>query len=639
MDGFKRPKVAEKKIQQKSTKIKTGKIASKKKQVNKNAKLWQKTRRKWYKIEKNTSKKSQKFFLSRFGNLRFVRKKTIIWLSFILLILLGNFGQIWLTNRSVLTVKNDVGENYTEGVVDKITTLNPLFAATDSEKMLSKLVFPSLLKYDAQNNLAGNLAKTWTTKDGKKWQIVLRDAFWSDGEKISADDVIFTIEQIKKPENLALQQKTFAQISAKKINEKTVEFLLASSAVNFPHSLLFGIFPAHIFRDQKINLRDFSGLNKEENISGGILQFNSKTTNSRTTTVKFSANQKYFGEKMKLRSFSVKVYSNEADLATAWKSGAINAIADASPDLVEKILQDSANNSKKSRSITTGKGDKILAATTRDGVFAIFNNDSEKMQNKNLRAALLAATDRESLRKLVAPKNAENLTPQKLETPISRGIFAEVDKLEQAKFDQKKASELLDGAGWKIGKNNLREKKGEILTLKIVTPQRSTYKKVAEILAADWKKIGIKTEILAVEPSEIQTNFLIPRAYDVLLYQLHLGNDPDMAAYWSSFQADAHGLNLANWRNNLADAFLSAGLRQINPINRKASYLEFVKKWLNDSASMALYQPNFYYISRANISGFGEFSSDNGITISDLSDRTNSLSNWTTARKQTRKTP
>lgn len=638
------------------------------------AKTWQKTRRKWYKIEKNTTKNSQKFLLAKFGNLRFVRKQTILWLGAILLILLGATGQIFLTNCAILTEKNAEGGNYIEGVIDQVATINPLFAASDSEKMLSKLVFPPLLKYDAQNNLSGNLAKNWTSEDGKTWRITLRDAIWSDGAKISPDDVIFTLEQMKNPDNFALQQKTFAKITTRKIDQKTLEIVLPLPLMNFPHRLTFGILPAHFFQEKSLNIREFSGLVKSENISGGVLRFDSKTANARTTTLKFFANKNYFRENMKLRSFSLKIYSDVADLEKAWRSGAISAIADAPAEFLEKIISqngaeirdvkkteksapnpsrnsdakkpgaENGNSEKTGAIFLKNTQEKISVATTRDGIFAIFNHDSPKLKDKNLRAALISATDRELLRNFVAPAKMANFAPEKLDAPIARGIFAEVDQLEQAKFDQKKAGELLDRAGWKMN-GQFREKNGEIFTLRLVVPESAFYKNAAENLAEQWKKVGVKTEISQPAPSKIQANYLIPRDYDVLIYQLHLGSDPDATAYWSSSQADAQGLNLANWRNNFADAFLSSGLRQTDAQARAASYREFAAKWIDEAASMALYRANFYYVARENVRSFiwnaREFSGENSpkVTLSDLSDRGNSVANWTAKTDVTRVTP
>ena len=79
-----------------------------------------------------------------------------------------------------------------------------------------------------------------------------------------------------------------------------------------------------------------------------------------------------------------------------------------------------------------------------------------------------------------------------------------------------------------------------------------------------WRKeLGITVDVRIVDPldpsqSVIQT-VLQPRDFDVLIYRLVLGGDPDVYAYWHSSQATSDGLNFSNYSNVVADDALSGG--------------------------------------------------------------------------------
>src|SRR5690606_36632416 len=105
--------------------------------------------------------------------------------------------------------------------------------------------------------------------------------------------------------------------------------------------------------------------------------------------------------------------------------------------------------------------------------------------------------------------------------------------------DKEKAAELLDRAGWKLV-DGMRAKDGERLTLTVTTTKDEEYQKITEGLASQWRDLGIVVSITVIDPNLPGANFvqnvLQPRSYDVLIYELLIGADPDVYAYWHSSQ-------------------------------------------------------------------------------------------------------
>ena len=131
-------------------------------------------------------------------------------------------------------------------------------------------------------------------------------------------------------------------------------------------------------------------------------------------------------------------------------------------------------------------------------------------------------------------------------------------------YDVKKAKSLLDAEGWK-SVNNVRQKGNDKLKLNVVVLKNSNYEKVARYLAQVWyDELNIESDIKVVDPNDATQNILQtvlqPRNFDVLVYELSLGGDPDVYAYWHSSQATNNGLNFSNYNNAIADDAMRSSL-------------------------------------------------------------------------------
>ena len=565
-------------------------------------------------------KHTHKLILDRLDNLRLVRRDVAIWLLLMAALIATGTMQALLFSRNLQTVAAADGGIYAEGVVDKITTINPLFATTDSEKTASQLVYSSLLDYDSTNHLRGDLALSWLSSDGKTWDIKLREnARWSDGQKLTADDVIFTVNLMKSQVVGSPLTSSWAAVKIAKVNQYEVKFTLANAYMSFPFALTFGILPEHILANiAPAEIRNFVSLNLAKIVGSGPFMYSSTETLSNGQTVwHFTPNAEYYGAKPRIAALTIRTYSDDNSLANGLADGEINAAAGLD------VTTAAAEQPKANR--------QLVQAPLSDGVFILFNNSAPITSDKAVREALRLGTDRSALRQASVKGNLE--IPEALETPIANGIYSSVDSLKQPAYDIKAAAAALDAAGWKIGKSGFREKDGQTLTLNIVTIRGANYEPVAQALAKQWQKLGINAQVTTADPTTAQQNYLMPRSYDVLVYQLHLGVDPDEYAYWSSSQTLATGLNFANYNSRRADLALSAGRTQTDPTAREARYNDFVKQWLADVPAIALYQPNYYYVSVSPL-----VTLDNTPLV-DATNRFRDISNWTVKTAAVNVTP
>jgi peptide/nickel transport system substrate-binding protein len=195
------------------------------------------------------------------------------------------------------------------------------------------------------------------------------------------------------------------------------------------------------------------------------------------------------------------------------------------------------------------------------------------------------------------------------------------------------AARMLDLSGWVIGLDGVREQSKQPLTLNVVSVKDSDYEIAANNLVEQWRSIGIDAQLVLADINTFQQNFLIPRNYDVLVYQLQLGADADEYVYWHSSGAKAQGLNFSNYTSPVADLALIRGRSQVNPAAREEQYKIFADAWTNDVPAIALYRTNMYSLKAGNIRAYGSW------PMPSEADRYRDVINWTVNNTILNRTP
>ncbi|WP_310584552.1 ABC transporter substrate-binding protein, partial [Deinococcus sp.] len=107
------------------------------------------------------------------------------------------------------------GGNLTLVLGDSPQSLNYYGAIDSNLGLISQQLFDGLVEFNyATYKLEPALAESWTiSPDGKTYTFKIRQGVkWSDGEPLTADDVVFTYDQIiENPEARAGDAATFTQ--------------------------------------------------------------------------------------------------------------------------------------------------------------------------------------------------------------------------------------------------------------------------------------------------------------------------------------------------------------------------------------------------------------------------------------------
>lgn len=566
-----------------------------------------------------TQRHASRFILRRIENVRLVMTEIMIWLAAIALLIAGLGIQYSWNSQGSKKDGAKSGGVYVEGVIGNISTLNPLLAASEPEQAVSRLLFSSLYNYDVTGALHTDLAESMTVKDDKVYTIKLRNAAWHDGKKLTAEDVVYTINLIKNPQVRSPLRVNWLDISARAIDDSTVEFMLPAVYAGFSHALTFPVIPKHILQSvspSSMREADFSS-NPVGSGPFAVKRVQTSESTSSTDVVRMEPNTKYYGAVSTLSRLELRAYGNESLLVKAVNSGEVSAASGLSLSAADNI---------KSKQYSTKHW------LLNKGVYLLMNNRSQTLQDARVRQALRYATDTSSIRATVGDNVA------RLDTPILQSQIAQ--KLPAAPdYNLDKAKALLKEAGWTYNQGQWKGKDGRPLAVAVTTSSgRDEYKKIVDALKQQWSKLGVDVQLREIDTSSTTTSFvqsvLQPRDYDALLYELELGADPDVFAYWHSSQASASGYNFANYSNRTVDNDLVGGRSRTNSALRAAKYIQFVNQWLNDAPAIALYQ------------SVGSYVLNNGASIVEprgslntMNDRYADVTTWSTGKASVYKTP
>ena len=221
-----------------------------------------------------------------------------------------------------------------------------------------------------------------------------------------------------------------------------------------------------------------------------------------------------------------------------------------------------------------------------------FNLDNEILKDKRVRHALAYGSDRDG----IAQSLFSGRQPVAHGTEPPKSLYYTPNITKYA-FNQDKARQLLDEAGWKLlpGKN-IREKNGKSLSLTMMTTSgNKTRERVEQLLQSQWSQIGIDLKIKN-EPAKVffgQT--LRKRTFDGLaMYSwlkdpLKISDTLWRCDYIPSAENNFQGQNQPGFCNKKADELLRLASRELDEQKRIKLGQEFEEIFAEELPALPLY--------------------------------------------------
>lgn len=561
-------------------------------------------------IGETANKQLDRHIFRRWHNLKLSWRFALGWIGLLVILSLSVVFQTRALGTYYLHTKPVAGGVYTEGIVGNFSNANPIYATSEVDSAVSKLVFSSLLTYDTNNKLVGNLAESYEA-DARAINYTVRlkkNLTWHDGQPLTADDVVFTYRTIQNPDAKSPYLSSWTGVKIEKLNDYAVLFTLPGAYSPFPHSLTNGIIPKHILKDVAPEQLRSSGFNTKSPVGSGPFRWRGvtvegNTTTGQTETVKLTKFDRYYNGVAKLDGIAIKTFQKDTDLLAAVNSKQI--IAASGLSLTDKDIK-------------SGLFENRYNLMSSNMLF--LKNTSPILNDVKVRQALTKGTDVLNLTSNVG----YSVLP--VREPLLKNQVGYNPSYQQYSFNKAEAIALLDAAGWTLAPNEqIRTKNGQKLTLNFSYENSPEFSRIASALQKQWSDIGVDLVVDAIQAGPESKKLVDSHEYDVLLYGINIGPDPDVFPYWHSSQFDklkAIRLNLSEYKSGVADLALESGRTRIDPALRAAKYKPFLEAWQKDAPAIGLYQPRYLNISNQQVYG------SNSNTINVPSDRFNDVNMW-----------
>lgn len=449
-----------------------------------------------------------------------------------------------------------------------------------------KALYSPLYMYNA-DKIEYFLAESMTPSEDKLTYTakLRRDVKWSDGTKFTADDVVFTYNEMLKEKNAgwAYSQLIFngKPVTVKKVDDYTVDFILPE--VSIPAIELLGnifIMPKHIYEGET----NFE--NSEKNakpVGTGPYKFEEYKAGQ---YVKFVKNDDYYLGAPKIQNVIFKVIPDANTAKLSLKKGEINALVVQSTDLNEL------------------KSDNLSTYTYDEGriAYMVMNSKSSKLQNEDVRKAIFYALNRKDM--INAAFGSEEFAKEAY-TFLPNESKYHTEDVEKYDYNQDKAKELLQ----KAGVSGLKLKLGYV-------GNNVPYQKEAAIIQQNLKAVGIDVELAGGESAAITQKMKDPNSdYDMFLGGYIMGIDPD--TFNSLFTPGSS--NYSHFEDNKLVELFNAGRVEKDDSKRKEIYNNIQKQIQDDGYFYPILENKRILVTSSNLDGIKDAALVPVYTFEDMS--------------------
>lgn len=366
----------------------------------------------------------------------------------------------------------DTPETKQEKVKDSLTiaiwsnpqTLDPTNVTLQPDQHIINAIFDTLVwPVDEKGEYAPRLCTSYEFKDDVTWIFHLRDdVYFHNGEKLTADDVVFSLQRDIVSNGNKSSFSGFDPETTKALDANTVQIGFSYpnvAALAYLSSPRGGIVCKKAFEEMGEDAF------KTNPVGSGMFKFVSFESGDR---VVLERNENYWGQKPLYKNLYFRVITEDSVRAMEVQSGGV--------DIAMKVAASDFDNLKLDPNLVCIAGKGVTQSSFQ------FNAQQERFSDIRIRQAMNYALDMPSIVKAVYGDYAEaasslfasSVLYYKKEGPIVQ--------------DKEKAKQLVAEAGYPDG-----------FSCEITLPQESDMLAIAEICQAQWEECNIHVTITVME--------------------------------------------------------------------------------------------------------------------------------------------
>ena len=516
--------------------------------------------------------------------------KNIRWQLIIILVTGLVIGILLISEQTGFTIDRAVsnrGGTYTEAIIGNLQRLNPILDYYNSaDRDVDELIFSSLIKYDEKGLPQGDLAADWgISYDGLSYNFDLNpDATWHDGTPVTSADIAFTIDLMRSGESVLPDdlKEFWNTIQVIPLGDQAIQFRLPEAFSPFMDYLSFGILPKHLLGDLSYQEILNSSFNLEP-VGSGPYQYERMITESGAIKgVILKANNSYYGGEPLISQIVFMYFNDPAVAYTAYTEGTIQGINEVSDDILSEVL---SNPNLSMYSAVKPEVSMVL--------LNLSNNKVKYLQDENVRKALLHSIDRRRMIDSVLSGQAviSNM-------PLIPSNWAFYNGIQNFDYDKQKAVQYFGEAGFTLDTNSstLVDENGTVLKIQLAYPDDETHAAIAQTIQADWQKMGVQVELVAVQYDVLILDYLQPLTYQAALIDLNFDRspDPDPYPFWDQSQ-QSNGENYSQWENAVVSEYIEEARVSVDQEERAKLYRNFQVMFQDELPALPLYYPIYNY--------------------------------------------
>lgn len=485
--------------------------------------------------------------------------------------------------------KNTLKINF---VVEPIT-LDSRKAVDVPSYHILKACFDGLVRTDSNSNVILSLAKSCNiSEDQKTFTFELKEAYWSNGDRIVATDFVETwktmldpkfpsisahyLYKIKNGEKRKLGQVTEDELGIEAIDSKTLVIELENPTPNFLTILScssFNPYPNRIAKyNESLSMRDMGKM-----ICNGPFQLKKWSPKQEILLEK---NESYFDkDNVKLGGVSISFIEDASTELALYESSALDFAGGSFSALPSDCMQ-----SIKSR-------DDFYSELVAGVCFYSFNTGKYPVDNTNIRKALTFAMNRHDI------INHTLQTSHEVATRYTSKLLLNND--EEHYFEDNQQELAVEY--FEKGLQELGITRSEFPSLEISTSHAPIEnKKVAEAIADQWKQVlGINTTIQTAE-WKVYVDKLTSKQYTIgRMGLVSIYEDPLL--FLEQYKDATSGFNFSGWKSKTFTASLEKTWAEKNPELRNQYLKETEKIFLDEMPIAPLFFYSFSYLKKPHV--------------------------------------
>jgi oligopeptide transport system substrate-binding protein len=455
-------------------------------------------------------------------------------------------------------------------------TLDPTLNYASDVNFLDRMLFVSLVDFDEEKAVPiPDLAKSWkVSADGKTWTFTLRkDVKWTNGRTVTARDVEYSIKRILDPavasplgNKLYMvkgaeavntgKSKDMGSVGIKVIDDYTIQFTLNNPLAFFAAQLRVVGYPVPKETVEKFGNKWFDPANI---VSNGPYILKEWKPMDRLV---FTKNPAYYDAKnVQIDTVTVFIIEDDSTAMAMYEAGQLDTVDVPSGD-IDRVNKDPVL-SKEARSIG-----QLISYMIQ------VNTKLAPLDNPNVRKALAAAIDKESLVKYIA-KGGQ--TP--MDTLVPLGCFGAVPKSAKVgiPYNPTAAKEYLAKAGYPDGKG--------LPPIEFNFNTSEFNRSVAEAIQQMWKKnLGIDA---AVKNYEGKVYWDIIVSGKLQFWRMGFAAEvPDADSFLYAIAHTKYGEKNLRWERTDFDALVEKAQVEMNQAKRRQMYQQAEKILCEDEAAI-----------------------------------------------------